>query len=82
VKKKSVKPTKELRMLRVFARYVYGQLGQGPRTNGINQDFCEKLGKMAKDALQIPHSCFTTSSDEQVTCDDPECPRKKKRKAR
>lgn len=74
--------TKELRELRKFAWYVYEQLGMGPRTNGITQDFCAIIGARAKNALQLPHVCVTTSGDEQVSCDDPECPRKKKAKRR
>jgi hypothetical protein len=73
------RPNSEVRRLRKFAMYVYGQLGTGARTNGIDQAFCAKIGLMAKEALRIPHVCVTTSGDEQVTCDDPECPKKLKK---
>lgn len=80
MKKSKKKPTKELRELREFARFVYEQLGMGPRTNGITQEFCALIGGKAKNALQLPHVCITSSGDEQAFCDDPNCPRKKKKK--
>lgn len=72
--------SKELVRLKKFTRYVYEQLGMGPRTNGITMEFCAIIGGMAKEALNLPHVCVTTSGDEQVSCDDPKCPRKKKGK--
>lgn len=42
----------ELRRLRAFARFIKAQLGTGPRTNGISQEFCFDIGERAKAALK------------------------------